>query len=86
MNFHFFFLQGAFVGLLSGFVVSLWVGIGAQIYPPLPERTMPLKLRTIGCETEPLGNWTATMAMPILTTLSHAPVIERYTTMLACEA
>ncbi|KYO17525.1 sodium-coupled monocarboxylate transporter 1 [Alligator mississippiensis] len=68
---------GAFVGLLSGFVVSLWVGIGAQIYPPLPERTMPLKLRTIGCETEPLGNWTATMAMPILTTLSHAPVIER---------
>ncbi|NXY71188.1 SC5A8 protein, partial [Glareola pratincola] len=40
---------GAFVGLVSGFVISLWVGIGSQIYPPLPERTKPLFLSTAGC-------------------------------------
>ncbi|XP_009482980.1 sodium-coupled monocarboxylate transporter 1 [Pelecanus crispus] len=40
---------GAFVGLVSGFVISLWVGIGSQIYPPLPERTKPLYLSTAGC-------------------------------------
>ncbi|KAM6153309.1 sodium-coupled monocarboxylate transporter 1 [Erethizon dorsatum] len=42
---------GAFVGLLAGFVMSLWIGIGAQLYPPLPERTMPLHLATYGCNS-----------------------------------
>ncbi|XP_004623897.1 sodium-coupled monocarboxylate transporter 1 [Octodon degus] len=42
---------GAFVGLLAGFVTSLWIGIGAQLYPPLPERTMPLHLATYGCNS-----------------------------------
>uniref|UniRef100_A0A8C0EPV4 Solute carrier family 5 member 8 n=1 Tax=Bubo bubo TaxID=30461 RepID=A0A8C0EPV4_BUBBB len=35
--------------LFIGFVISLWVGIGSQIYPPLPERTKPLSLSTAGC-------------------------------------
>lgn len=42
-------LQGALTGVLAGFAVSFWVGIGAQLYPPLPERTMPLSLETYGC-------------------------------------
>ncbi|XP_076967882.1 sodium-coupled monocarboxylate transporter 1 [Tamandua tetradactyla] len=42
---------GALVGLMAGFAVSLWVGIGAQLYPPLPERTLPLKLETYGCNS-----------------------------------
>ncbi|XP_005374605.1 PREDICTED: sodium-coupled monocarboxylate transporter 1 [Chinchilla lanigera] len=42
---------GAFFGLLTGFVMSLWIGIGAQLYPPLPERTMPLHLATYGCNS-----------------------------------
>ncbi|XP_032154926.1 sodium-coupled monocarboxylate transporter 1 [Sapajus apella] len=42
---------GALVGLMAGFVISLWVGIGAQIYPPLPERTMPLPLDIYGCNS-----------------------------------
>ncbi|XP_051857698.1 sodium-coupled monocarboxylate transporter 1-like [Antechinus flavipes] len=40
---------GVFVGLIAGFIASLWVGIGAQLYPPLPEHTLPLKLVTDGC-------------------------------------
>ncbi|NXB51484.1 SC5A8 protein, partial [Leucopsar rothschildi] len=65
---------GAFVGLVSGFVISLWVGIGAQIYPPLPERTKPLYLSTAGCNIS-TGNITST-EIP-LTTVFSTPGAER---------
>uniref|UniRef100_A0A8D3D638 Solute carrier family 5 member 8 n=1 Tax=Scophthalmus maximus TaxID=52904 RepID=A0A8D3D638_SCOMX len=41
--------KGALSGLVSGLVVSLWVGIGAQVYPPPAELTRPLPLTTDGC-------------------------------------
>ncbi|NXL37497.1 SC5A8 protein, partial [Glaucidium brasilianum] len=65
---------GAFVGLVSGFVISLWVGIGSQIYPPLPERTKPLYLSTAGCNISS-GNLTATENP--LTTVFNTPTVER---------
>ncbi|KAM9245791.1 sodium-coupled monocarboxylate transporter 1 [Leptosomus discolor] len=65
---------GAFVGLVSGFVISLWVGIGSQVYPPLPERTKPLYLSTAGCNIS-LGNFTATETP--LTTVFNTPTAER---------
>ncbi|NXA59818.1 SC5A8 protein, partial [Mohoua ochrocephala] len=65
---------GAFVGLVSGFTISLWVGIGAQIYPPLPERTKPLYLSTAGCNISS-GNITST-EIP-LTTVFSTPGAER---------
>ncbi|KFZ50459.1 Sodium-coupled monocarboxylate transporter 1, partial [Antrostomus carolinensis] len=65
---------GAFVGLVSGFVISLWVGIGSQIYPPLPERTKPLYLSTSGCNIS-LGNLTTTENP--LTTVFNTPTAER---------
>uniref|UniRef100_A0A667WJR6 Solute carrier family 5 member 8, like n=1 Tax=Myripristis murdjan TaxID=586833 RepID=A0A667WJR6_9TELE len=37
---------GGFVGLVTGLVLTLWVGIGAQIYPPTDEKTKPLPLST----------------------------------------
>ncbi|KAK1906378.1 Sodium-coupled monocarboxylate transporter 1 [Dissostichus eleginoides] len=40
--------KGALSGLVSGLVVSLWVGIGAQIYPPPPGMSRPLSLTTEG--------------------------------------
>ncbi|XP_017285382.1 sodium-coupled monocarboxylate transporter 1 isoform X2 [Kryptolebias marmoratus] len=57
--------KGAVSGLVSGLVVSLWVGIGAQIYPPPPEMSRPLPLTTDGCNftTANTFNWTAT-ALP----------------------
>uniref|UniRef100_A0A8C4U1H4 Solute carrier family 5 member 8 n=1 Tax=Falco tinnunculus TaxID=100819 RepID=A0A8C4U1H4_FALTI len=61
---------GAFVGLVSGFVISLWVGIGSQIYPPLPEKTKPLYLSTAGCNIS-LGNLTST-ENPLTTVFSTA--------------
>ncbi|NXR46194.1 SC5A8 protein, partial [Hippolais icterina] len=65
---------GAFVGLVSGFIISLWVGIGSQIYPPLPERTKPLYLSNAGCNISS-GNLTST-EIP-LTTVFSAPGAER---------
>ncbi|NWS60081.1 SC5A8 protein, partial [Chunga burmeisteri] len=65
---------GAFVGLVSGFVVSLWVGIGSQIYPPLPERTKPLYLSTAGCNISS-GNMMSTENP--LTTVFNTPTAER---------
>ncbi|KAI6079320.1 sodium-coupled monocarboxylate transporter 1 [Aix galericulata] len=59
---------GAFVGLVTGFVVSLWVGIGSQIYPPLPERTLPLPLSTDGCNISISSNLTT--ANPLTTIFS----------------
>ncbi|XP_030070518.1 sodium-coupled monocarboxylate transporter 1 [Microcaecilia unicolor] len=49
---------GAIVGLITGFTISLWVGIGGQIYPPLPERSLPLSLSTAGCNISNPSNWT----------------------------
>ncbi|NXW55851.1 SC5A8 protein, partial [Eurystomus gularis] len=65
---------GAFVGLVTGFVISLWVGIGSQIYPPLPERTKPLYLSIAGCNISS-GNLTSTENP--LTTVFNIPTAER---------
>uniref|UniRef100_A0A669EEP9 Solute carrier family 5 member 8 n=1 Tax=Oreochromis niloticus TaxID=8128 RepID=A0A669EEP9_ORENI len=41
--------KGALSGVVLGLAVSLWVAIGAQIYPPPPEMSRPLSLTTEGC-------------------------------------
>ncbi|KAJ6656392.1 hypothetical protein lerEdw1_003895 [Lerista edwardsae] len=69
---------GAFVGLIGGFTASLWVGIGAQIYHPLPSSTMPLSLTTVGCNTtHPVANWTAATELPALTATFETQAAER---------
>ncbi|XP_072235232.1 sodium-coupled monocarboxylate transporter 1 [Leuresthes tenuis] len=57
--------KGALSGLVSGLVVSLWVGIGAQMYPPPPAMSRPLPLSTDGCNLTVTDgfNWTST-ALP----------------------
>ncbi|KAM8972005.1 sodium-coupled monocarboxylate transporter 1-like [Pelodytes ibericus] len=61
---------GAIVGLVSGFAISLWVGIGSQIYPPLSSRSLPKALSIEGCNfSSPESNWNFTTAMPSLTTI-----------------
>ncbi|KAF4112521.1 sodium-coupled monocarboxylate transporter 1 [Onychostoma macrolepis] len=51
---------GGLVGLISGLTITLWVGIGAQLYPPLPEKTLRLSLSVEGC-IAPDMNETTTM-------------------------
>ncbi|KAM9408554.1 sodium-coupled monocarboxylate transporter 1 [Pholidichthys leucotaenia] len=40
---------GGLVGLIIGLVLTLWVGIGAQIYPPTADKTNPLPVSKAGC-------------------------------------
>uniref|UniRef100_A0A3Q3QQQ6 Solute carrier family 5 member 8 n=1 Tax=Monopterus albus TaxID=43700 RepID=A0A3Q3QQQ6_MONAL len=40
---------GGLVGMIIGLLLTLWVGIGGQIYPPTDEKTNPLPLTTVGC-------------------------------------
>lgn len=70
-------LQGALVGLLAGFGASFWVGIGAQLYPPPSERSMPLPLETSGCSNSTGNgtNWMTTTEMPFSTSAFQ---VERY--------
>lgn len=35
--------------MIIGLVITLWVGIGAQLYPPTTDKTMPLPVSTAGC-------------------------------------
>ncbi|KAJ8006734.1 hypothetical protein DPEC_G00110280 [Dallia pectoralis] len=65
---------GGLAGLLFGLAMSLWVGIGAQFYPPLPDQSRPLGLNTHGCSfttTANLFNWTATSTQASLYTTSE---------------
>ncbi|XP_055094312.1 sodium-coupled monocarboxylate transporter 1 isoform X1 [Symphalangus syndactylus] len=69
---------GALVGLMAGFAISLWVGIGAQIYPPLPERTLPLHLDIQGCNsTYNETNLMTTTEMPFTTTVFQIYNVQR---------
>ncbi|PNJ83231.1 SLC5A8 isoform 1 [Pongo abelii] len=69
---------GALVGLMAGFSISLWVGIGAQIYPPLPERTLPLHLDIQGCNsTYNETNLMTTTEMPFTTSVFQIYNVQR---------
>uniref|UniRef100_A0A673W4Z2 Solute carrier family 5 member 8 n=1 Tax=Salmo trutta TaxID=8032 RepID=A0A673W4Z2_SALTR len=72
---------GGLAGLLSGLVMSLWVGIGAQFYPPLPEQSRPLGLTTHGCNFTTAAdafNWTASPTEPgLYTTVLQQNTAER---------
>ncbi|XP_056425376.1 sodium-coupled monocarboxylate transporter 1-like isoform X1 [Hyla sarda] len=70
---------GAIVGLLVGFAVSLWAGIGAQIYPPLPERSRPLPLSTAYCNSSDSVNITSVteMAITMIVSAAQAEASER---------
>uniref|UniRef100_A0A8C4I7F5 Solute carrier family 5 member 8, like n=1 Tax=Dicentrarchus labrax TaxID=13489 RepID=A0A8C4I7F5_DICLA len=49
---------GGLVGMIIGLVLTLWVGIGGQIYPPTAEKTNPLPLSTVGCNSTTGQNYT----------------------------
>ncbi|XP_038676908.1 sodium-coupled monocarboxylate transporter 1 [Scyliorhinus canicula] len=40
---------GAISGLAGSILLTLWIGIGGHVYPPLPEHTRPLPLSVAGC-------------------------------------
>uniref|UniRef100_A0A8C8DZ64 Solute carrier family 5 member 8, like n=1 Tax=Oryzias sinensis TaxID=183150 RepID=A0A8C8DZ64_9TELE len=51
---------GGLVGMVIGLVLTLWVGIGGQVYPPTADMTNPLPLTTAGCNNTMTQNYTTT--------------------------
>uniref|UniRef100_A0A8C6WLV3 Solute carrier family 5 member 8, like n=1 Tax=Neogobius melanostomus TaxID=47308 RepID=A0A8C6WLV3_9GOBI len=68
---------GSLSGLLIGLALTLWVGIGAQIYPATADKTNPLLLTVIGCNSTMSQNHTTqppwTTAAPLTTLPSVRP-------------
>uniref|UniRef100_A0A8C5HS10 Sodium-coupled monocarboxylate transporter 1-like n=1 Tax=Gouania willdenowi TaxID=441366 RepID=A0A8C5HS10_GOUWI len=63
-------LNMGLVGMVVGLVLTLWVGIGAQVYPPTAEKTNPLPVSTAGCNNT-MGEdyttatpWTSPVTLP----------------------
>uniref|UniRef100_A0A8C5HQ44 Sodium-coupled monocarboxylate transporter 1-like n=1 Tax=Gouania willdenowi TaxID=441366 RepID=A0A8C5HQ44_GOUWI len=57
---------GGLVGMVVGLVLTLWVGIGAQVYPPTAEKTNPLPVSTAGCNNTMGEDYTtATTLFPV---------------------
>uniref|UniRef100_UPI0009B42B66 sodium-coupled monocarboxylate transporter 1 n=1 Tax=Monopterus albus TaxID=43700 RepID=UPI0009B42B66 len=55
---------GGLVGMIIGLLLTLWVGIGGQIYPPTDEKTNPLPLTTVGCNITMGQNYTTEAPLP----------------------
>lgn len=68
-----FILQGGLVGLIIGLVLTLWVGIGGQIYPPTAEKTNPLQFNITGCDNKTGQNYTTTAPWTSPVTLTPHP-------------
>uniref|UniRef100_G1KLR1 Solute carrier family 5 member 8 n=1 Tax=Anolis carolinensis TaxID=28377 RepID=G1KLR1_ANOCA len=69
--------KGAFSGLVCGFSLVLWIGVGSHTYPPPSYRTLPLPLSTRGCRT--INGTLApqvTTSMPLSTT--PRPGVQEY--------
>ncbi|XP_068568595.1 sodium-coupled monocarboxylate transporter 1 [Cebidichthys violaceus] len=49
---------GGLVGMILGLVLTLWVGIGGQVFPPTSEKTNPLQVSTAGCNSTVGQNYT----------------------------
>ncbi|XP_043943712.1 sodium-coupled monocarboxylate transporter 1 [Protopterus annectens] len=64
---------GALVGVIAGFALSLWVGIGSQMYPQPLAYSRPLNLSTAGCNvsfTFPDVNLTDVVYLPTMPPLA----------------
>ncbi|XP_033482839.1 sodium-coupled monocarboxylate transporter 1 [Epinephelus lanceolatus] len=63
---------GGLGGMIIGLVLTLWVGIGGQIYPPTADKTNPLPLSTVGCSIKD-QNFTTTAPWTSPVTLTEQP-------------
>ncbi|XP_041833986.1 sodium-coupled monocarboxylate transporter 1 [Melanotaenia boesemani] len=64
---------GGLVGMIIGLVLTLWVGIGGQIYPPTDEKTNPLPVSTAGCNNTIGQNYTTATPWTSPVTLTQPP-------------
>ncbi|XP_068451115.1 sodium-coupled monocarboxylate transporter 1 [Clinocottus analis] len=65
--------MGGLVGMMLGLVLTLWVGIGGQIFPPTDEKTNPLQVSTVGCNSTMGQNYTTAAPWTSAVTLTSQP-------------
>ncbi|XP_063164171.1 sodium-coupled monocarboxylate transporter 1-like [Candoia aspera] len=74
--------MGTFIGLVCGFVLTIWIGIGSHVYKPLPSRTLPLHLSVTGCNISSvsIGGYamTPTDLPALVMETSERPVLADY--------
>lgn len=70
---HIYIFQGGLMGMIIGLVLTLWVGIGGQLYPPTAEKTNPLPLNTAGCNNTINQNYTTITPWTSPVTLTPEP-------------
>uniref|UniRef100_A0A8C6LZJ3 Solute carrier family 5 member 8, like n=1 Tax=Nothobranchius furzeri TaxID=105023 RepID=A0A8C6LZJ3_NOTFU len=68
-----FAFQGGLSGMIIGLALTLWVGIGGQIYPPTDEKTKPLSVSTSGCNNSQSNTTASPWTSPV--TLTQQPPI-----------
>uniref|UniRef100_A0A1A8Q3I3 Solute carrier family 5 (Iodide transporter), member 8-like n=1 Tax=Nothobranchius rachovii TaxID=451742 RepID=A0A1A8Q3I3_9TELE len=62
---------GGLSGMIIGLALTLWVGIGGQIYPPTDEKTNPLPVSTSGCNNTQSNTTASPWTSPV--TLTQQP-------------
>uniref|UniRef100_A0A8C6NV76 Solute carrier family 5 member 8, like n=1 Tax=Nothobranchius furzeri TaxID=105023 RepID=A0A8C6NV76_NOTFU len=62
---------GGLSGMIIGLALTLWVGIGGQIYPPTDEKTKPLSVSTSGCNNSQSNTTASPWTSPV--TLTQQP-------------
>ncbi|XP_061893679.1 sodium-coupled monocarboxylate transporter 1 [Entelurus aequoreus] len=62
---------GGLAGMVLGLVLTLWVGIGGQIYPATTAKTNPLLVSTVGCNST--HQYNTTTAAPWTSPLTMSP-------------
>nr|XP_057910563.1 sodium-coupled monocarboxylate transporter 1 [Doryrhamphus excisus] len=64
---------GGISGVILSLVLTLWVGIGGQIYPPTTAKTNPLPLSTLGCNST--NQYNTTTAVPWTSPVTLQPEV-----------
>jgi len=63
-------IQGAYVGFTAGLILTLWVGIGAQVYKPPILGPVPPPMTTTEC---PYRNVTVNSTVDLFTSTTYTP-------------
>lgn len=66
---------GGLSGMIIGLVLTLWVGIGGQLYPPTSDKTNPLPVSTAGCNSTMSHNFTTPAPVTLTTQPGYRPAL-----------
>ncbi|XP_053723681.1 sodium-coupled monocarboxylate transporter 1 [Synchiropus splendidus] len=66
---------GGLSGMIIGLALTLWVGIGGQLYPPTSDKTNPLEVKTTGCYNSTSQDFTTPAPVTLTTQAEFRPAL-----------